>query len=286
MIAVPVGQVCAQLGLTDARELFGGHQSTVLRVEFAGSPVVLKLIDAVGVEPQLLDTRVAMVLRLAALSDAVCAPVAIRDRFVHEFNFADSPGCYGICYEFADGVSPDVGDPDDAALMGRELGRLHRYMAQLPAVDLPVMTGFADTSAEEHRQCGPPQLLHGDFNSANVRLTPGRPRIFDFDDSGYGPVEFDLAQALYVELFDAGGRRNGRYASFRRNFLNAYTESSRAEWSADSLDTLITKRVRALEGWLDDLSHAPAGIRNSSAEWHKRLRAFVNDYDSSDKSSL
>lgn len=282
---MPVGQVCAQLGLTGARELFGGRQSTVLRAEFVGTPVVLKLIDAVDVERQLLGTRVAMVSTLAGLSHTVCAPVAIRDTFVHEFNLAGSSRCYGICYEFAAGVPPDVGDPDDAALMGRELGRLHRYMAQLPAADLPVITGFADASAQELPECGPQQLLHGDFNSANVRLAPGRPRIFDFDDSGYGPVEFDLAQALYVELFDVGGRRTGRYASFRRNFLDAYAESAGAEWSADSLDALITRRVRALEGWLDDLSHAPAGIRNSSGEWHKRLRAFVSDYDAPDEGS-
>lgn len=143
MTSVPVGQVCAQLGLTGARELFGGRQSTVLRAEFAGTPVVLKLIDAIDVERQLLGTRVAMVSTLAGLSHTVCAPVAIRDTFVHEFNLAGSSRCYGICYEFAAGVPPDVGDPDDAALMGRELGRLHRYMAQLPAADLPVITGFA-----------------------------------------------------------------------------------------------------------------------------------------------
>ena len=279
MTAVPADEVCAQLGLTAVSELSGGRQSKVLRAELAGAPVVLKLIESTDVEARLVVARVAMVSSLAARSVAACAPVAIGDTYVHEFELADNARWFGVCYEFASGAQPDAGDPADAALMGRELASLHSCMAELPPAGLPTITGFAHVPAEQLVDHGPRQLLHGDFGAANIRCAPSGTRIFDFDDSGYGPVECDLAQALYVELFDGGGRSTDRYTSFRRNFLDGYAECAPAQWSADTLDTLIAQRVRALQGWLDDLARAPAGIRNSSAEWRTHLREFVDNFD-------
>lgn len=223
MTAVPVDEVCAQLGLTAVSELSGGRQSTVLRAELAGAPVVLKLIESTDVQARLVVARVAMVSSLAARSVAVCAPVAIGDTFVHEFELADNARWYGVCYEFASGAQLDAGDPADAALMGRELASLHSCMAELPPAALPAITGLP--------------------------MSP----------TSNWPTD--------------------RYTPFRRNFLDGYAECAPAKWSADTLDTLIAQRVRALQGWLDDLARAPAGIRNSSAEWRTHLREFVDNVD-------
>lgn len=270
----------AKLGLSDLRELSGGHQSSVYLAKSNGEAVVLKLVDALAVERDVLQARLTMLSALGRRTEVVCAPVAIHDLFVHELERDDGVRCYAVCYQFAAGDQPDVADPGDAAMMGRELAQLHRHLAGLPIFNLPVITAFRDRpDAASTGGYGPQQLLHGDFNSANIRVASGQPRIFDFDDSGYGPVEFDLAQALYVVLFDAVTlQESSRYDVFRTNFLTAYNERAGVEQSDNALDSLITQRVLALDSWLTDRSQAPPGIQNSSAEWLRTLRGFVDDY--------
>ena len=270
----------AKLGLSDLHELDGGHQSSVYQANSNGEPVVLKLVEALGVDRDALQTRLTMLSALSRRTEAVCAPVAIHDDVVHVLERDNGARCYAVCYQFAVGEQPDVTHPGDAAMMGRELADLHRHLAALRPFDLPVITGFRrQADGTPIRGCGPQQLLHGDFSSANIRVTAGRSRIFDFDDSGYGPIEFDLAQALYVVLFDAVTQKEpSQYEFFKANFLAGYGERGGTEQSDTALNSLITQRVLALGSWLADLSQAPPGVRNSSADWLKTLRGFVHDY--------
>ena len=216
----------AKLGLSDLHELGGGHQSSVYLANSNGEPVVLKLVEALGVDRDALQTRLTMLSALSRRTEAVCAPVAIHDDVVHVLERDNGAHCYAVCYQFAVGEQPDVTHPGDAAMMGRELADLHRHLAALRPFDLPVITGFRRHADETPISgCGPQLLLHGDFSSANIRVTAGRSRIFDFDDSGYGPIEFDLAQALYVVLFDAVTRKEpSQYEFFKANFLAGYGE--------------------------------------------------------------
>ena len=125
------------------------------------------------------------------------------------------------------------------------------------------------------------QLLHGDFNALNVIVTPAGPRLIDFDDCGYGPVAFDVANALYMVLFDASvGDRPKLYATFRPGFLAGYRQAAGRPLDDGEVDGFIDARVAALGRWLDDLPNAPIGIRTSSPEWLQTLRAFVAGYRS------
>jgi Ser/Thr protein kinase RdoA (MazF antagonist) len=277
--AVSAG-IRARLGLRDLQRLGGGHQSSVYLADSNGEPVVLKLVEALGVDRETLRARLRMLSILSRRTDAVCAPVPIRDDIVHELERDDGGRCYAVCYQFAVGEQPDVTTAGDAALMGRELENLHRHLAALPPFHLPVIAGFRRHSdGAPGGGYGPQQLLHGDFNSANIRVAAGRSRIFDFDDCGYGPIEFDLAQALYFVLFDAVTRQEPtRYEVFRTNFLAGYGERIGIAQSDTVLNFLIAQRVRTLGSWLADLSQAPPGIRNSSAEWLATLRGFVDGY--------
>ena len=49
------------------------------------------------------------------------------------------------------------------------------------------------------------------------------------------------------------------------------------------LTRLIDLRVAALGAWLDDLEHAPIGIRTASDAWRATLRAFVADHRAADR---
>lgn len=271
------------LGLTDLHELSGGHQSRVyLANSSGGERVVLKLVEQAGLPRAVLDRRVAMLSALGGRTDVACAPVRVRGQLIHELAHEQVGPRYAICYQLVPGRRPDVGDAGDAATMGRTLADLHAHLAELPAFDLPAMTGFGDRVATSLAGAlGLPQLLHGDFNSANVRVDGNhdRVRVFDFDDAGYGPVQFDLAHALYVVLFDAVTSGDpDRYDVFRTSFLPAYCATARADYSEAELNPLIDHRVAVLDYWLADPSQAPPGIRNSSSAWLDTLRGFVSDY--------
>ena len=123
------------------------------------------------------------------------------------------------------------------------------------------------------------QLLHGDFNSGNLRRTDATVRVFDFDDCGYGPRSFEIANALYMVLFDSTiGPKPDRYSTFETAFLNGYEREDRHPIDRLAVDQFIDLRVFALEGWLNDLTTAPVGVRTATPQWHQTLRTFVNNY--------
>lgn len=297
----------ATLGLHEVRLVPGGHQSLgVYAARYEGIPgsrqVVVKLVDARHVDLEVLTTRVGMSAQLGAIDGAVCRPVDLAGRLVNQVQLDDGAGlAYAVAYELAEGDPPDIARPDHATVMGRTLAGMHASMRALPRFDLPRLaafpprSGLAGVAAElgvaldclpdvaEGGDLGPGQLLHGDFNGTNVRIDgpTGRHsvRVFDFDDCGYGPVELDVALALYMVLFGTTtGSTPVAYTTFRTGFLGAYRARAAVDLPDATLDGLITLRVLALASWLQHPETAPAGIRTASADWRRSLRRFVDDY--------
>jgi hypothetical protein len=65
-------------------------------------------------------------------------------------------------------------------------------------------------------------------------------RIFDFDDCGYGLPAFDVANALYMVLFDAVVHAAPESdTTFRESFVSGYTDTARHPFNADVLDDVI-----------------------------------------------
>jgi hypothetical protein len=73
-------------------------------------------------------------------------------------------------------------------------------------------------------------------------------------------------------------KRSDVYARFRTSFIHGYVDGSPASLDDETIDRLIDLRVDALSAWLDDLDHAPAGIKNASSTWLATLRGFVVDH--------
>jgi Ser/Thr protein kinase RdoA (MazF antagonist) len=257
--------------------LHGGRQSQVVQVtDRVGRRVVVKAVDAALVDPGEFEARLDVVTTLADLDPRVCRPVPIGGaRRVH-LDDGSGASFLVVAYEFAPGRPPEVGDPVDAEHMGVVLAELHDAMRRLAAAPLPAVAGLRSAGSAVPGMSGR-QLLHGDFNAGNVCLAGPAAKVFDFDDCGYGPVEFDVANALYMVLFDASIAVTPElYRVFRGSFLDGYR---RVAPVADAvLDALIDRRVAALRGWLDDVSTAPIGIRTSSAAWRSTLRTFVDTY--------
>lgn len=271
------------LGVDAVEELVGGHQSRVFRMSCPnGGLMAAKVLDPASVDRGVLEARIDAIGVLAELDPRVCRPVQINGQRINELTSADGLAHYVVCYEFAPGREPDPTSAADAALMGATLSTLHESMSKLPAFPLPLVSALTAIPPDDAIRGGAHQLLHGDFNVANLRCVGGVMRIFDLDDCGYGPPEFDVANALYAVLFDAVTQgRSKTYRTFRPAFVDGYVGASGPTLVEGSLDRFIDLRVRALDSWLDDLDNAPIGIRTASLAWHATLRSFVAGYRSS-----
>lgn len=270
-------RLAALLSATEIEELGGGHQSRVFRVvRRGGEALVAKVQDATMVGRRDLDARTAVAVALAAVDPQVCRPLPIGGQYVTEVALAEGATGYVTCLELAEGVAPDPSDPADADRMGRALAQLHRSMSRLPPAPLPFVAPLRTGAPSASTAGGPHQLLHGDFNVGNLRQTDDVLRIFDFDDCGYGPPTFDVANALYMVLFDSVvGEAPETYRTFRDPFVSGYVATSSHPIADDVVDRLVDLRVDALRRWLDDLDTAPVGIRTASSDWLATLRSFV-----------
>lgn len=277
-------RVAEALGVDAVEELTGGHQSRVFRIaELDGRPAVAKVLDASMVDRGELDVRVGVTSVLADLDPRVCRPISVGERPVLELSSVGGFEHYLVCFEFASGTPPDPAHRDDALGMGAALSRLHLSMSQLPATPLPVVDALRTVPADGRRRVESYQLLHGDFGAGNLRRSGNAFRIFDLDDCGYGPPAFDVANALYMVLFDTATQGTPEtYGTFRRFFVDGYASAAGPRLPEDSLDHFIELRVRALGSWIDDLERAPIGIRTASPAWRATLRSFVSSYRRSD----
>ena len=269
-------RVAKLVGATSVREILGGHQSRVFEVARSDRRVVVKVHDASTVDTVTLNTRVETIAMLAAIDEQVCGPVPLEGRLVTTLEGGDGRVELVTCYEYAEGDAPDAASLADATLMGNSLARLHQSMRRIGWQGLPLVAALETMRPDwdGHRQ-----LLHGDFNAGNLRIAAGVTRIFDFDDCGYGPPTFDVANGLYMVLFDdLTGRRSSVYRSFAEAFVSGYCGVTQQPLDTDDVSRFIDLRVTALQAWLDEPDTAPIGIRSSPPSWHATLRSFVRDY--------
>jgi Ser/Thr protein kinase RdoA (MazF antagonist) len=271
---LPTDRELAMFGFANSTELGGGQQSRLLAVDSDTVHLVVKLSRQDDVDRDMLERRMQMVEDLARISSSVVAPKRVRGRLVNE-----TSGWLLTAVPHVAGRHPDPGDVADSAVMGAVLADLHVSLRELSDIHLPrvaALQAIGHTGASTGY--GPDQLLHGDFNSANIVLTDDGPRIFDFDDSGYGPVEFDVANALYMVLFDSltSDAEGLVYDRFKSAFLEGYSGRSGHPLRESTLKSMIDIRVRSLERWIGHPLEAPVGIRMAGDAWLEVLRRFVN----------
>lgn len=257
-------------------ELPAGRQSRVFAALLNGQRSAIKLTESHLADIPVLTSRMEAAEALGASHPGVVAPIRIAGDLVQPIGDWLMTATPLIVGERLDGSTPG-----DAERLGAALAHLHRAMRRLEEFEIPTIAALASTAPEEDRTGW--QLLHGDFSTQNVIATPETLRIFDFDDCGYGPVEYDLANSLYMVLFDADVTGRPRhYEAFRAGFLSGYGDIARHRVADAALDAMIARRIDALGRWLDDLSTAPIGIRTSPPEWLETLASFVKSHRSVD----
>ena len=266
----------SRLGVTLDRELHGGHQSRVWLATSDGAAVsgdlVVKLIDASMIDRALALDRLRVRNSVARYDDRVVPIVTLAGAVVNRVE-----NCLVVASPRIDGRFLDLTNRPDVERMGRALARLHQSL-RLVHVELPAVHALTTGPLVEGLQDNH-QLLHGDFGTSNLLLDgEGRLWIYDFDDCGYGPVEFELGNTLFMALFDTSPSLNqpsDEYRQFRHWFLGAYKASAEHPVSEMLVDIGLQARSDALRYWLNHLDEAPVGIRTASPAWHRHLRAFA-----------
>ncbi len=253
-------------------EIHVGKQSHVFDAVLDGRSTAIKLTELCLADRATLTSRLEAVEALSAAHRNVVAPIRIEGDLVQrvgDWLMTATP--------FVEGGQLDTNVPAGAELLGRTLAHLHHGLAGLRQYEIPPVAALGTSGVDVTRSGW--QLLHGDFSDRNVITTPKALRIFDFDDCGYGPIEYDVANSLYMVLFDSDvTRRPRRYEAFRPAFLAGYSDGSDREVTDAVVDEMIELRIDALGRWLDDLPSAPIGIRTSSPAWLDTLATFVRSH--------
>lgn len=280
---VPGPEEWIELGFDYVTELGGGRQSRVFEANDGDRRLAVKLTDAEFVDRHRLERRVWLTAELARIDYSVAEPVPINGRLVYPWG-----GWVATATPLIIGTNPDVSIVAHRELMGSTLARLHSSMARIQGIDLPRVAALRASDRETPPPTDSDQLLHGDFNSDNLLLTDHGVRVFDFDDCGYGPVEYDVANALYMVLFDSWVTDGSRdeYELFRPHFLDGYSQESKRDLDESVVDDLMDTRVDAVGFWLENPLAAPSGIRDSDDEWTEMLTRFVEYWRTGGRSSI
>lgn len=266
----PTASEWARQGWTVIGEMHGGHQSRLYRVRRRTGEFVAKLTEARFVD-EAYFARLQLASKLAAVDPSVVGPIPIRGSLAGELG-----EWFVVAYPIVRGRDLDHRDRADVIAMAAALAALHRAMGTLVVEGIPRVAALRSTGLGLPG-AGPDQLLHGDFSTSNVIATDRCLRLIDFDDVGWGPVEFEIGNTLYMDLFDATLRDDvGGYVQFREWFVDGYCDAAEERPRLDVVDAAITLRKDALAGWLDDLPNAPPGIRSASPEWRRVLRRFIS----------
>ena len=261
-----------RLGFHDVVELGGGWQSRVFTARRCEESFVVKLTHAHLVDSDILMRKAMLIENLARLDAAVVGPVPVCGSLVHPFG-----EWLVAAARLIEGKQFDESGIAHGELLGRALAGLHQSMSGLPTIDIPRVAALESDTSGRWDSTDADQLLHGDFAASNLIQTVDGIRIFDFDDCGYGPVEFDIANSLYMVMFDSwvNDRPLSRYQEFRTAFVGGYTTSAGRAIDGGSIDSMIEVRIAALKRWAENPSEAPIGIRDSPPEWIDTLNRFV-----------
>ncbi|HYN33324.1 MAG TPA: phosphotransferase, partial [Ilumatobacteraceae bacterium] len=275
-LPLPADRMWSSVGVVCGQELHGGYQSRVFEGTCGGDRVVVKLSDSRLVD-EAYRRRVEMTSLLAEIDDSVVGPLTTNVGIVVELG-----PWLAVVYPFVVGETPDICEEADVRRVATTMASLHRSLQQLDPIDLPTVAALAAAEPPINAaEFGQRQLLHGDFSPANLLFSERRVRVFDFDDCGYGPIEFEVGNTLYMVLFDAAmSSEMERYERFRAWFVDEYRSASSQGVPDELVDKSIGLRVQALGRWIDEPESAPIGIRTATPAWRDSLRAFVQSHTS------
>jgi len=266
-LELPTATDLAEHDIALIDEVHAGHQSRVFEADHNGERRVLKLTDSRFCDAAF-GSRLEAAMVLATSNASVVGPIELNGSQSQRIG-----SWHAVVYPWVSGRPADSADSADVTAMARSLASLHAQLAKLPRTSIPPVLALRNLDRDSSRD----QLLHGDFSDQNVLINEPKLSVIDFDDCGYGPIEFELGNTLFMVLFDAVTTdQREKYDDFRRWFLGTYEEESGSGVDSALVDDAVAIRRAALATWVADPSSAPAGIRTATPEWHEELRRFLS----------
>ena len=243
-------------------------QNEVFKAILRGETCILRLTDPGHRSLESIEEEVKLLRNLGSDTEIAAKPVTFPSgKFVESTKYEGK--LYGAAlFSFIEGTSADIASFALASNFGALLAKLHTALSELNgSYDLPEM----------HNSSGEKQLIHGDFNRTNVITRQGSFRIIDFENACYSTCEYELANSIYMTLFDA---RHKPVALLDSRFINGFLEGYTRDKCVDleAVRSEIDRRVSILGGWIDDLSSAPLSISSASASWKIELNDFFHEY--------
>lgn len=116
-------------------------------------------------------------------------------------------------------------------------------------------------------------LIHADLNFYNILFSAGEPRVFDFDDCGYGYWLYDIA----VTLSDWQGAEG--WSDLRDAFLNGYALVRPLPLKhLVHLNLFMAAQQVAEALWVTDMAQADPGAREVMSEWQEWAAEQVGQF--------
>lgn len=136
--------------------------------------------------------------------------------------------------------------------------------ALVPRSLLPVLRDAA-ARARPALDSGGKRLIHADLHLRNVVFAGGAACPIDFDDAGFGHLEYDLASALYDHRFSP------RWPAILGAFVRGYSDV-RPMQDLARLDDFLVGRATGLALWCCSLSE-------TSPRWRERLPRVLAEFE-------
>ena len=243
-------------------------QNEVFKATRQGEMCILRLTDPKHRSRDDIREELKLLRDLEAVAAIAVTPLTFPSgRLIEETAYRDKR-YNAVLFAFIDGVAVEISSFTEASKFGAFLADLHHALAELNCrYDLSVM----ENPSEEKR------LIHGDFNVTNVLSTDEALIAIDFENACYSTYEYELANAIYMKLFNAREEPKTLVNShFISGFLAGYTRDREVDLKA--VRSEVDGRVARLKGWIDELASAPISISTSSKAWKRESRNFVDAY--------
>ncbi len=280
-------------------------QNSVYSADVAGRQVIFRITPEKHRSAEEIDAEIQFLRYLLNFTTIVCCPIpTLQGGYFVEIK-ADE--CLTVCcFERALGHQPSTNNQDEVKLFARGLREIHvlsRKLAEtLPrrsAVDSSFYKIEPASRRDEHskiltwidelpRHQESFGIIHGDYNTSNVLISGRQIRIFDFDDISYHWYDYDIANTLYMVLFDF---RNSEdltpFVRFKENFIKEMNcGQDLVQYDACRIDNFLHYRVILLEYWMNHPSNGPLFIRNMTKKWAEELASFITWFRSNSESDL
>lgn len=251
-------------------------QNEVFKATLQDKACILRLTDPGHRSLDSLHEESRLLRDLQTVTKITVEPMTFSSgRFIEETRY-NGKRYYAVLFTFIEGAPIDICSFTQARRFGILLAELHTALSELNCpYDLPTLQNTLENK----------QLIHGDFNRTNVLARDESLVIIDFENACFSTYEYELANAIYMAVFDA--RHNPAVildTGFIDGFLVGYTRKRSVD--LDTVRLEVDRRVSMLKGWIDDSASAPLSVSTSTDSWKKELNDFINAYENGNFASV